>query len=107
KPIRVLFDVHSGVVWASTNLVGVDSESWTLLLGVVVLTAQGLMPSHVRQGELEALVALLDELSQVAPGAMQHELVRLLGWAGPRRVILGPSSKALLEAVSAEWHLVA
>ena len=113
------------------------------LLGVVVLTAQGLMPSHVRQGELEALVALLDELSQVAPDAMQHELerlvtllqaalphlvlfapaldgvqeqacqalgpraVRLLGWAWQRRAILGPSSKTLLEGVSAEWHLVA
>ncbi|TME11914.1 MAG: hypothetical protein E6I80_04735 [Chloroflexi bacterium] len=25
-------DVHSGVVWASTSLVGVDGESWTLLL---------------------------------------------------------------------------
>ena len=25
-------DVHSGAVWASTTLVGVDSESWTLLL---------------------------------------------------------------------------
>src|SRR5436189_44176 len=25
-------DVHSGVVWASTGLVGVDGESWTLLL---------------------------------------------------------------------------
>ena len=36
------------------------------LLGVVVLTAQGIMQSHVRQGELEALVALLEELSQVA-----------------------------------------
>jgi hypothetical protein len=113
------------------------------LLGVVVLTAQGLMPSTLRQGELEALVALLDDLSQVAPSAMQHELerlvtllqaalphlvlfapaldgvqeqacqalgqsaVRLLGWAWQRRAILGPSSKALLEGVSAEWHLVA
>ena len=113
------------------------------LLGVVVLTAQGLMPSSVRQGELEALLALLAELSQVAPEAMQHELVRLvtllqaavphlvlfapaldglqdqacqalgphavrlLGWAWQRRTILGPSSKELLEGVSAEWHPVA
>ena len=32
KPIRVLVDVHSGAVWASTSPVGVDGESWTLLL---------------------------------------------------------------------------
>jgi hypothetical protein len=48
------------------------------LLGVVVLTAQGIMQSHVRQGELEALVALLEELSQVAPSSMQHDLTRLV-----------------------------
>src|SRR5258708_6470169 len=63
------------------------------LLGVVVLTAQGVMPSCVRQGELEALLALLDELSQVAPEAMQHELVRLvtlLGAALPQLVLFAP-----------------
>ena len=113
------------------------------LLGVVVLTAQGVMPSSVRQEELEALVALLDELSQEAPDSMQHELarlvtllraalphlvlfapgldawqeyaghvlgsgaVRLLGWAWQRRAILGPTAKALLESVPADWQSVA
>ncbi len=113
------------------------------LLGVVVLTPQGIMPSAVRQGDLEALLALLDELSQVAPASMQPELARLvtrlkaalpqlvlfapaldalqeqvaralgpsavhlLGWAWQRRGILGPSSKALLESVPADWAAVA
>jgi hypothetical protein len=48
------------------------------LLGVVVLTATGVMPNTVRQGELEALLALLEELSQVAPASMQHDLSRLV-----------------------------
>jgi Transposase, Mutator family len=70
------------------------------LLGVVVLTAVGLMPSSVRQGELEALVALLDELSHVAPDSMQHELVRLvtlLGAALPQLVLFAPGLDALQE----------
>ena len=70
------------------------------LLGVVVLTAQGVMPSSVRQGELEALLALLDELSQVAPEAMQHELARLvtlLGAALPQLVLFVPGLDALQE----------
>jgi len=70
------------------------------LLGVVVLTAQGLMPSHVRQGELEALLALLAELSQVAPEAMQHELVRLvtlLRGALPHLVLFAPALDELQE----------
>ena len=67
------------------------------LLGVVVLTAQGVMQSHVRQGELEALLALLDELSQVAPASMQHELARLvtlLGAALPHLVLFAPGLDA-------------
>lgn len=119
------------------------SRELRCLLGVVVLTAQGLMPSRVRQAELEALLTLLDELSQAAPDSMQHELVRLvtllraalpqlvlfapaldglqeqacqalgpaavhlLGWAWQRRAVLGPSSKALLESVPADWQAVA
>jgi hypothetical protein len=70
------------------------------LLGVVVLTVQGVMPSSVRQGELEALLALLDELSQVAPEAMQHELARLvtlLGAALPHLVLFAPGLDALQE----------
>src|SRR5260370_7306960 len=56
------------------------------------------MTSCVRQGELEALLALLDELSQVAPEAMQHELVRLvtlLGAALPQLVLFAPGLDAL------------
>ena len=70
------------------------------LLGVVVLTAQGVMPSSVRQGELEALLALLDELSQVAPASMQHELARLvtlLGAALPHLVLFAPGLDVLQE----------
>src|SRR5260370_32702737 len=67
------------------------------LLGVV-LTAQGLMPSSVRQVELEALVALLAELSQGAPESMQHELVRLLTLlqaALPHLVLFAPALDGL------------
>lgn len=70
------------------------------LLGVVVLTAHGVMPSRVRQGELDALLALLAELSQVAPEAMQHELERLvtlLGAALPHLVLFAPGLDALQE----------
>lgn len=113
------------------------------LLSVVVLTAQGIMPSALRQAELEAWLSLLAELSQMAPDAMQHELtrlvtllqaalphlvlfapgldevqahaghvlgpaaVRLLAWAGPRRAMLGPTSKALLESLPLDWRPVA
>ncbi len=69
-------------------------------LRVVVLTAQGVMPSSVRQGELEARLSLLDELSQVAPEAMQHELARLvtlLGAALPQLVLFVPGLDALQE----------
>ncbi len=58
------------------------------------------MHSSVRQGELEALVALLDELSHVAPDSMQHELVRLvtlLGAALPQLVLFAPGLDALQE----------
>jgi hypothetical protein len=68
------------------------------LLGVVVLTAHGVMPSRVRQGELEALLALLAELSQVAAASMQHELARLvtlLEAALPHLVLFAPGLDAL------------
>ncbi len=70
------------------------------LLGVVVLTAQGLMPSRVRQAELEALVALLDELSHVAPASMQPQLVRLVTLvraALPHLVLFAPALDGLQE----------
>lgn len=43
---------------------------------VVVLVThagQGVVSSSVRQGELETVLILLDELSQTAPDGMQHE----------------------------------
>ncbi len=67
---------------------------------MVVLTAQGVMPRSVRQGELDALLALLDELSQVAPASMQHELARLVTWLGaalPHLVLFAPGLDALQE----------
>jgi hypothetical protein len=67
---------------------------------VVVLIAQGVMPSSVQQGELEARLSLLDELSQVAPKGMQHELARLvtlLGAALPQLVLFAPGLDALQE----------
>lgn len=70
------------------------------LLGVVVLTAQGVMSSRVRQGELEAWLSLLSELSQLAPASMQQELARLLtllGTALPHLVLFAPELDALQE----------
>ncbi len=55
------------------------------------------MQSHVRQGELEALVALLEELSQVAPSSMQHDLTRLatlVRAALPHLVLFAPELDA-------------
>src|SRR2546428_8738454 len=54
------------------------------LLEVVVLTAQGIMPGTLRQGELETALILLDELSQqgqrfnsTSPDGMSPGCVRL------------------------------
>jgi hypothetical protein len=47
------------------------------LLGVVVLRAERLLDRAARQGELGALLALLAELRDGAPAAMQAELTRL------------------------------
>jgi len=57
------------------------SSEWHRLVEVVVLAShpgQGVVSSAVRQGELETVLSLLDELSQTAPDAMQHELKQLL-----------------------------
>ncbi len=51
------------------------------LLEVVVLAAQpseGLLSNGLRQGDLEACVSLLDELSQLAPDSLQQDLERLV-----------------------------
>ena len=60
---------------------GYLSSELQRLLEVVVLAdrpGQGVMPSSVRQGELETLLVLLDELPEAAPVDMQHELTRLV-----------------------------
>ncbi len=70
------------------------------LLGVVVLTGQGIMPSHIRHGELDALVDLLDELSHMALEAMQPELMRLgtlVRAALPQLVLFAPALDGLQE----------
>ena len=70
------------------------------LLEVVVLTAQGIMPSAFRQGELETVLILLDELSQMAPDAMQHDLRKLvtrLETALPQLVLFAPALDGLQE----------
>lgn len=59
---------------------------------------QGVMPSSVRQGELETLLVLLDELRQAAPADMQHDLtslVTLLRAALPHLVLFAPALDAL------------
>ena len=73
------------------------------LLGVVVLTQEGIMPSAVRQGELETVLILLDELSQTAPSDMQPELRKLvtrLGTALPQLVLFAPALDELQEQVA-------
>jgi len=73
------------------------------LLGVVVLTPQGIMPSAVRQGELETVLILLEELSQTAPSDMQPELRKLvtrLGAALPQLVLFAPALDELQEQVA-------
>jgi hypothetical protein len=70
------------------------------LLEVVVLTAQGIMPSAVRLGELDTVLILLDELSQMAPDGMQHDLrtlVTRLGAALPQLVLFAPALDGLQE----------
>jgi Transposase, Mutator family len=70
------------------------------VLGVVVLTAQGLMPSAVRHAELEAWLSLLAELSHGAPDSMQQDLTRLvtlLRAALPHLVLFAPGLDELQE----------
>ena len=75
------------------------------LLEVVVLAdspAQGVMPSVVRQGELETLLVLLDELRQAAPADMQHDLtslVTLLQAALPHLVLFAPGLDAVQDDI--------
>jgi Transposase, Mutator family len=88
------------------------------LLEVVVLApiaGQGVLPSHVRQGELEALLALLDELSQAAPESRQDDVVKLIGHlraALPHLVLFAPSLDTLHEQAcqtlgASTLHLIA
>lgn len=76
------------------------------LVEVVVLAnqaEQGVVASAVRQGELETALSLLDELSQTAPAAMQHELKTLvtrLGAALPHLTLFAPALDELQVSVS-------
>ncbi len=71
------------------------------LLEVVVLATrpgQGVVSSSVRQGELETVLSLLDELRQTAPDGMQHELKKLLTRleaALPQLVLFAPALDGL------------
>ncbi len=71
------------------------------LLEVVVLATQpgqGVVSSAVRQGELETVLSLLDELRQTAPAGMQGELRKLvtrLQAALPQLVLFAPALDGL------------
>jgi hypothetical protein len=75
------------------------------LLEVVVLAThpgQGVVSSSVRQGELETVLSLLDELRQTAPAGMQHELKKLLTRleaALPQLVLFAPALDGLQDHV--------
>ena len=49
----------------------------------------------------------LDGLQEHACEQLGPEALHLLGWAWQRRAILGPTTKALLESVPADWQSVA
>lgn len=92
---------------------------------------QGVISSVVRQGELQTVLSLLDELRKLvarlqaplpqlvlfAPaldGVQEHACkqlgpvaVHLLGWAWQRRAILGPISQHLLEGIPPDWRPLA
>ncbi len=76
------------------------------LLEVVVLAdppAHGVMPSFVRDEELETLLVLLDELAQAAAADMQPDLkslVTLLRAALPHLVLFAPGLDELQECAS-------
>jgi len=76
------------------------------LLGMVLLAAhpgQGVISSAVRQGELETVLSLLDELSHTAPDGMQHELRKLvtrLQAAHPVLALFAPALDELQASVS-------
>ncbi len=66
-------------------------------------SGQGVISSSVRQGELQTVLILLDELSQTAPDGMQHELRKLvtrLQAALPQLVLFAPALDELQASVS-------
>jgi len=110
------------------------------LLEIVVLRSGRILSCEYRQGEIEAVLDLLDELVPSAIPALQRqiqmlskqlrlalpqtllfarqldatqehtshilgpEVVALLAWAWVRRAVLGPTSKELLQSISAAWR---
>src|SRR5260221_1198959 len=86
KAIRVLVDVHSGAVWASTSLVGVDGESWTLLLWQ--LEEQGL---HWQTAVSDGGRAIGEAVATVSPAcAHQRDVSHLLHAWKPVQAPLDP-----------------
>lgn len=77
---RADLDAHLAT-WARARAVATSLRYLTGLLHdlleVVVLTPAGLLDAAEREGELTALLALLDELATTAPTAQQAELARL------------------------------
>ncbi len=67
KATRVLVDVHSGAVWASTSPVAVDGESWILRLGQ--LQEQGI---HWQSTESFGGRAIEEAVSTVTPEQPHH-----------------------------------
>jgi len=66
--------------YVAQSLGYLSSELHRLVEVVVLAThpGQGVVSSSVRQGELETVLILLDELSQTAPDGMQHDLRKLV-----------------------------
>ena len=46
----------------------------------------------------------LDQIQQEVAMELGEEAIALLGWAGPRRHLLGPSRAELLQGFPANWH---
>jgi hypothetical protein len=66
KDVQQMEYVASSLSYLTTNL--------QRLLGIVVLTQQGILDSTARQEELDALLCLLDELCEVTPKSMKKEV---------------------------------
>jgi len=66
KDVQKMEYVANSLYYLTTNL--------QQLLGIVVLTQQGILDSAARQDELDALLSLLDELYETTPNSMKNEV---------------------------------